>query len=84
MLQNSRNRSMYDLPLLTRYSDNPILSGHDWPYAVNSVFNAGAVRLPDGDTCCFAAWKTAAACRTCARRVLRMESTDGVSIPSRR
>ena len=39
-----------DLPLLTRYSDNPILSGQDWPYAVNSVFNAGAVRLPDGDT----------------------------------
>jgi len=39
-----------DLPLLTRYPDNPILSGHDWPYAVNSVFNAGAVLLPDGDT----------------------------------
>ena len=39
-----------DLPLFTRYSGNPILSGHDWPYAVNSVFNAGAVLLPDGDT----------------------------------
>ncbi len=39
-----------DLPLLTRYSDNPILNGHDWPYAINSVFNAGAVLLPDGDT----------------------------------
>ena len=39
-----------DIPLLTRYSDNPILRGKDWPYPVNSVFNAGAVRLPDGDT----------------------------------
>ena len=39
-----------DLPLFTRYSGNPILSGQNWPYAVNSVFNAGAVRLPDGDT----------------------------------
>jgi predicted GH43/DUF377 family glycosyl hydrolase len=38
------------LPLLTRYSGNPILSGQDWPYPVNSVFNAGAVRLSDGDT----------------------------------
>ena len=38
------------LPLLTRYSGNPILSGPDWPYPVNSVFNAGAVRLADGDT----------------------------------
>jgi predicted GH43/DUF377 family glycosyl hydrolase len=38
------------LPLLTRYSGNPILSGQDWPYPVNSVFNAGAVRLADGDT----------------------------------
>ena len=39
-----------DLPLFTRYSDNPILSGPDWPYAVNAIFNAGAVILPDGDT----------------------------------
>jgi predicted GH43/DUF377 family glycosyl hydrolase len=36
--------------LFTRYSDNPILSRKDWPYPINSVFNAGAVRLPDGDT----------------------------------
>jgi len=39
-----------DLPLLTRYSGNPLLSRQNWPYAINSVFNAGAVRLPDGDT----------------------------------
>ena len=30
-------------------------AGSDWPYPINSVFNAGAVRLSDGDTlllCC--------------------------------
>lgn len=39
-----------EVSLFTRYSGNPILSGKDWPYLINSVFNAGAVRLPDGDT----------------------------------
>ncbi len=39
-----------DLPLFTRYPGNPILSRRDWPYPINSVFNAGAVLLPDGDT----------------------------------
>jgi len=36
--------------LFTRHSDNPILSRKNWPYPVNSVFNAGATLLPDGDT----------------------------------
>jgi predicted GH43/DUF377 family glycosyl hydrolase len=36
--------------LLTRHEFNPILSRENWPYAINSVFNAGAVRLADGDT----------------------------------
>jgi predicted GH43/DUF377 family glycosyl hydrolase len=36
--------------LLHRHADNPILSAADWPYAVNSVFNCGAVRLKDGTT----------------------------------
>jgi predicted GH43/DUF377 family glycosyl hydrolase len=36
--------------LFTRYAGNPILSRKDWPYPVNSVFNAGATRLADGDT----------------------------------
>jgi predicted GH43/DUF377 family glycosyl hydrolase len=36
--------------LLTRSASNPILTRQNWPYAINSVFNAGAVRLPDGDT----------------------------------
>ncbi|MGB6871258.1 MAG: glycosidase, partial [Acidobacteriaceae bacterium] len=38
------------LSLFTRHSLNPILSRDNWPYAVNSVFNAGAVRLANGDT----------------------------------
>jgi len=33
-----------------RYSGNPILTRQNWPYAINSVFNAGAVRLFNGDT----------------------------------
>ena len=37
-------------PLFIRYPGNPILTQSDWPYPVNSVFNAGAVRLADGDT----------------------------------
>jgi predicted GH43/DUF377 family glycosyl hydrolase len=39
----------YD-PLFTRHAGNPILSAKDWPYRMNSVFNAGATRLPDGST----------------------------------
>jgi predicted GH43/DUF377 family glycosyl hydrolase len=39
-----------EVPLFTRHPGNPILNGEDWPYVVNSVFNAGAVQLPDGDT----------------------------------
>jgi len=37
-------------PLFTRYAGNPILTQSNWPYPINSVFNAGAVRLHDGDT----------------------------------
>ncbi len=36
--------------LFRRHGGNPILTASDWPYPVNSVFNAGAVLLPDGDT----------------------------------
>ncbi len=39
-----------ELCLFTRHPGNPILSRNDWPYQINSVFNAGAVRLADGDT----------------------------------
>jgi predicted GH43/DUF377 family glycosyl hydrolase len=36
--------------LFRRHPQNPILTVADWPYPANSVFNAGAVRLPDGTT----------------------------------
>lgn len=36
--------------LMHRHKSNPILTSSDWPYPVNSVFNAGATRLPDGKT----------------------------------
>jgi len=36
--------------LLTRYEHNPILTARDWHYTVNTVFNPGAVLLPDGST----------------------------------
>ena len=36
--------------LFIRHPGNPILSRKNWPYPVNSVFNAGATLLPDGDT----------------------------------
>lgn len=49
-LEQPKAGACADLPLLTRYSGNPILSGQDWPYPINSVFNAGATRLDDGDT----------------------------------
>jgi beta-1,2-mannobiose phosphorylase / 1,2-beta-oligomannan phosphorylase len=35
--------------LFKRYDANPILTNRDWPYAVNSVFNAGAALV--GDEC---------------------------------
>src|SRR5258708_8097161 len=36
--------------LFRRHPANPILTGKDWPYSMNSVFNAGATRLRDGTT----------------------------------
>jgi predicted GH43/DUF377 family glycosyl hydrolase len=36
--------------LLARHADNPILSANDWPYSINTVFNAGATLLDDGST----------------------------------
>lgn len=39
----------YDV-LLHRHAGNPILQASDWPYAVHTVFNAGATRLADGTT----------------------------------
>lgn len=36
--------------LFTRHVGNPILTVCDWPYPINSVFNAGATLLADGST----------------------------------
>lgn len=36
--------------LFHRHKLNPLLTAADWPYAVNSVFNAGATLLKDGTT----------------------------------
>jgi len=36
--------------LFHRYKKNPILSAENWPYPINSVFNAGAVLMPDATT----------------------------------
>jgi len=36
--------------LFSRHPGNPILTGKDWPYSINSVFNAGATLLADGST----------------------------------
>jgi predicted GH43/DUF377 family glycosyl hydrolase len=36
--------------LFERHRGNPLLTAADWPYPINTVFNAGATRLPDGTT----------------------------------
>lgn len=36
--------------LLARHDANPILTAYDWPYFINTVFNAGATRLANGQT----------------------------------
>lgn len=38
------------LRMFTRHYNNPILAAADWPYAANTVFNPGAVRLAGGET----------------------------------
>src|SRR5947207_2341798 len=37
-------------PLFTRHPNNPILTAADWPYEINTVFNAGSILLEDGTT----------------------------------
>ena len=36
--------------LFERHGSNPILTAAQWPYATNSVFNPGAIRLHSGET----------------------------------
>jgi len=42
--------SWAEAPLFTRHAGNPLLTRENWPYPINSVLNAGAVLLADGDT----------------------------------
>ena len=49
-LETTGQKACSEEPLFARYEQNPILSREHWPYPINSVFNAGAVRLADGDT----------------------------------
>jgi predicted GH43/DUF377 family glycosyl hydrolase len=44
------NHNNHFRELFRRHPDNPILLAEHWPYAANTVFNPGAVRLPDGST----------------------------------
>jgi predicted GH43/DUF377 family glycosyl hydrolase len=39
-----------DHQLFTRHTGNPLLTRENWTYPINSVMNAGAVQLADGDT----------------------------------
>ncbi|MFC1543451.1 glycosidase [Candidatus Neomarinimicrobiota bacterium] len=43
-------KNNHSKPLLRRHPKNPILSAADWPYAMNTVFNAGSTRLANGST----------------------------------
>lgn len=44
------NHNHHFRQLFTRHADNPILTADAWPYAANSVFNPGAIRLQNGET----------------------------------
>jgi beta-1,4-mannooligosaccharide/beta-1,4-mannosyl-N-acetylglucosamine phosphorylase len=41
---------MTAIGLFRRHPGNPLLTAAAWPYPANSVFNAGATRLPHGET----------------------------------
>jgi predicted GH43/DUF377 family glycosyl hydrolase len=41
---------MEHLSLLKRHPQNPIITADDLPYAANTIFNPGAIRLQDGTT----------------------------------
>ncbi len=45
-----RTRNGHHEELFRRHPRNPILTAADWPYPINTVFNAAATLLPDGTT----------------------------------
>jgi predicted GH43/DUF377 family glycosyl hydrolase len=61
--------------LFRRDERNPILTGADWPYQVNSVFNPGATRLSDGQTLLLARVEG----RTGISHLTAARSDDGVT-----
>src|SRR6478736_2566238 len=44
------NGNQHVRELFKRHPANPILTAASWPYAANSVFNAGATLLENGET----------------------------------
>ncbi len=66
--------------LFYRHAANPILTGTDWPYSINSVFNAGATCCKMAPRCCSVASKIDADSRTCVPHVLSTASMIGKSI----
>jgi predicted GH43/DUF377 family glycosyl hydrolase len=50
VLKQQQPGACADRPPFTRHPGNPLLSRDNWPYPINSVLNAGAVQLTDGDT----------------------------------
>ena len=48
--QPAAPQNRHYVELIRRYDGNPILTAADWPYSINTVFNAGATLLPDGTT----------------------------------
>ncbi len=68
--------------LFHRHPGNPILTGKDWPYSMNSVFNAGATRLPDGSTLLLCRVEDRRGLPICVRLVPRTASMGGGSIPN--
>jgi predicted GH43/DUF377 family glycosyl hydrolase len=61
--------------LFRRDERNPILTAADWPYSVNSVFNPGATRLPDGQTLLLARVED----RTGLSHLNAARSSDGIT-----
>jgi predicted GH43/DUF377 family glycosyl hydrolase len=49
-MSNPGHRRPQYKTIIHRYENNPILISDDWPYAINTVFNAGATLLADGTT----------------------------------
>jgi hypothetical protein len=70
--------------LFQRHGANPILTGKDWPYSMNSVFNAGATMLPDGSTLLLCRVEDRRGFLTCVPRDRQMALTVGRSIANQR